>query len=436
MASDNLQIPDVQANQNAKEVTMNQAINLLDKAINNLVSVAITGNTVLTTTQARENAVIVLTGTPGVAFTLDMPDTNARLVKLANNTDSEVTVRNSAGGGTGQPAITPGSGSIFAYDGTNFQEVSSGGGGAGVSDDGVSILTLATLLNFTGGGVTVTDAGGGQANIAIPGVDAPGVGASSRFGILRYEVAATGDGGTAATATWTVRPLNTEATNEITGFGLASNQFTLPVGKYRIRAGGQFYRTNRAQHRLQNVTDATTALTGQAVYSNDSANGDAVDGVLEGVITIAGATKTFELQYIAESAGGGTEGLGVNAASGTGVFAYVIVERLSDEGLGITITETGTAVNLANTNQYQYQRYTATGAKTLTVQPNATEAIDQDAEFYLANRAASGNLTLVEGSGVTINVPTSGGLILEPGMAATLKRVASDTYDLIGHTTA
>ena len=67
----------------------------------------------------------------------------------------------------------------------------------------------------------------------------------------------------------------------------------------------------------------------------------------------------------------------------------------------------------------------------MTVQPNATEAISQDAEFTIANRAASGNLTILTGSGVTINVPTSGGLVLEPGMVATLKRVAEDEYDLL-----
>jgi len=99
--------------------------------------------------------------------------------------------------------------------------------------------------------------------------------------------------------------------------------------------------------------------------------------------------------------------------------------------LGSTITETGTSANLSSNNAGFYQRWTATGAKTLTVQPNATEAISQDAEFTIANRAASGNLTILTGSGVTINVPTSGGLVLEPGMVATLKRVAEDEYDLL-----
>jgi hypothetical protein len=38
-----------------------------------------------------------------------------------------------------------------------------------VEDDDVDVVAAATILNFTGAGVTVTDAGGGQADIDIPG---------------------------------------------------------------------------------------------------------------------------------------------------------------------------------------------------------------------------------------------------------------------------
>ena len=41
-----------------------------------------------------------------------------------------------------------------------------------VEDDAVEILASASTLNFTGAGVTVTDAGAGQADIAIPGSSA------------------------------------------------------------------------------------------------------------------------------------------------------------------------------------------------------------------------------------------------------------------------
>jgi len=36
---------------------------------------------------------------------------------------------------------------------------------------------------------------------------------------------------------------------------------------------------------------------------------------------------------------------------------------------------------------------------------------------------------------VTLNVPADGTLILEPGMTVTVKRVASNAFDVIGQTT-
>lgn len=98
-----------------------------------------------------------------------------------------------------------------------------------------------------------------------------------------------------------------------------------------------------------------------------------------------------------------------------------------------TITESGTSANLLNSNAGTYQRWTNASDKTLTVQPNATEAIDADAEFTLRNVGA-GTLTISEGSGVTVNPPDGGSLVLLAGMTATLKRVAVDEFDLIGHT--
>jgi len=120
MATENLQIPDIQASQNSKEVTANAAHNLLDRALNNNVSKAITVATSFTTTETRENIIVELTGTPGSALNIDMPDTNNRFMVVVNNTDDVMTIRNSAGGGTGQPVIPVGQISIFQYDGTNF----------------------------------------------------------------------------------------------------------------------------------------------------------------------------------------------------------------------------------------------------------------------------------------------------------------------------
>lgn len=121
MATENLQIPDIQANQNQKEVTANAAHNLLDRALNNKVQLTVSaGENNLTTTQTRENFVLEAIGTPGSAVQMDMPDTNKRTLAVVNSSNATITVRNSANGGTGQPVIAVGEASIFHYDGVNF----------------------------------------------------------------------------------------------------------------------------------------------------------------------------------------------------------------------------------------------------------------------------------------------------------------------------
>ena len=124
MATDHLQIPDISASQNQKEVTANAAHNLLDRALNQLVQKTMAaGANTLTAIEMRENIIIEAIGTPGAAWQLDMFDTNERFMVVYNNTDDQGTIRNSASGGTGQPVIEIGEASLFHYDGTNFIDI-------------------------------------------------------------------------------------------------------------------------------------------------------------------------------------------------------------------------------------------------------------------------------------------------------------------------
>lgn len=79
----------------------------------------------------------------------------------------------------------------------------------------------------------------------------------------------------------------------------------------------------------------------------------------------------------------------------------------------------------------RYNRFTHSSAKEVTVQADATEPMPDDAEIHIRN-AATGDLTLVEDAGVTINPSTAGTLVIPPGGTATLKRVAEDEWDLFG----
>jgi hypothetical protein len=71
------------------------------------------------------------------------------------------------------------------------------------------------------------------------------------------------------------------------------------------------------------------------------------------------------------------------------------------------------------------------GGATMLVQNNADEAIPLDAEVYIR---ATGAVTISEDTNVTINPPFGGTLTMSAGMTATLKKVGTDTWDLIGHT--
>lgn len=97
------------------------------------------------------------------------------------------------------------------------------------------------------------------------------------------------------------------------------------------------------------------------------------------------------------------------------------------------VTVSGSSTNLLATQASQYIRFTSNSAKTLTVQPEADEALPEYGEFTLYNDGTN-DLTVVAGSGVTITAPSGGSLIIPSKAVATLKRVAEDTFDLIGQT--
>lgn len=97
------------------------------------------------------------------------------------------------------------------------------------------------------------------------------------------------------------------------------------------------------------------------------------------------------------------------------------------------VTEAGSTRALTPADAGAYVRYTATGAKTGTFDSAAGFAAGM--EFHLANRAASENLTL-SGTGVTLNAPKGGTLVLEPGDTVTVKFVSGTVADVIGSTEA
>lgn len=146
-------------------------------------------------------------------------------------------------------------------------------------------------------------------------------------------------GGTATTAAWSTRTLNSTASNTITGCSLASNQITLPVGTYLVSFHQALVQASAAQSRIKVISGTATpdpilagVFTG---YAADS--GGQTPGTLEGqygttaILTVT-ATAVIELQYWVTGSAGGTSALGVVSAEPTGsneVYARVSILNLS-----------------------------------------------------------------------------------------------------------
>lgn len=85
------------------------------------------------------------------------------------------------------------------------------------------------------------------------------------------------------------------------------------------------------------------------------------------------------------------------------------------------------------TDSDSYIRMTNASANTVTVRPDATEALPSNGQWHIRSVGAGGT-TIVAGSGVTINAPEGGTLQLLPKQTVTLKRTGTNTFDLIGRT--
>ncbi len=129
------------------------------------------------------------------------------------------------------------------------------------------------------------------------------------------------------------------------------------------------------------------------------------------------------------------------AAGAYGAFSAFLT---SDGGFGVfsltdgaensrVFEQNSTTYNLADLINGTYNYFSDASAVTLTVQPNATAAIPDNAEYQIERRGA-GDLTIVAGSGVTILPPKGGSLILEDGDFVVLKRTAENEYKLHGTT--
>lgn len=94
---------------------------------------------------------------------------------------------------------------------------------------------------------------------------------------------------------------------------------------------------------------------------------------------------------------------------------------------------TATSRTLALTDAWNYVRPGTTSAITLTVPTNASVAFEIGTEITVR---ALGNITIAAAGGVTLNAPPGGTLNMTARMTATLKKVGTNEWDVIGQTVA
>ena len=98
-----------------------------------------------------------------------------------------------------------------------------------------------------------------------------------------------------------------------------------------------------------------------------------------------------------------------------------------------SLVATAASRTLDLTDAWNYVRPGTTSAITLTVPTNASVAFEIGTEITIR---ALGNVTLAAASGVTLNAPSGGTLSMTARMTVTLKKVATDVWDVIGQTVA
>ena len=136
MTTTNLNAPNVSESQNSKEVTINEMGDAIDRATQDSVDIAVTGNTTVSAAVYTRNFEFNLTGTPAAAFNLDVPNTR-RFFLVNNGTNRTATVQVTGGAGAGVE-IAAGQARLLYSDNADIIEAGGGGGGGASAFTGLS----------------------------------------------------------------------------------------------------------------------------------------------------------------------------------------------------------------------------------------------------------------------------------------------------------
>jgi hypothetical protein len=143
--------------------------------------------------------------------------------------------------------------------------------------------------------------------------------------MLALDEKASGTGGGAATiGAWTDHVINTVKTNTIAGASLASNQITLPAGRYEISAQVAGFLLGAFKARIRNITDSQTLGVGMSTHATAAA----VQVSEASAAFTLSASKTIAIQYFAGTAAyGGDLGPPTSSAEAE-VYASVLIRKI------------------------------------------------------------------------------------------------------------
>jgi hypothetical protein len=146
------------------------------------------------------------------------------------------------------------------------------------------------------------------------------VGRKPEYVLLQDVKSASTDGGTFTSGAARTRDLNTEVSDTGNNCSLASNQFTLQPGTYRMYATAPGFQVGRHQAFLRNITDSSDVLLG-TTEATAGAGSTTTRSVISGQFTIT-AAKVFEIQHRC-SVTRSTDGFGLSTSFNTELYTQV-----------------------------------------------------------------------------------------------------------------
>lgn len=308
MVTTNIAIVEVDPNQDQKVVTINEALNDIDDAFGDALTVLVdnTNAASITVAQLRGNQFFVLTDgapVPTAVITITVDSGVSRgTVTFVNTTSFDATVEI-----TSQPVTAPivaaGTTKILTVDTTNVREPQAGAS-LTVQKDDANVTTDTATINFEGSGVSVVDEGAGKATVTVSG--GTGGSASVISQEARGALVRSGSNQSAATSTLTPVAFDLEEfdTDAIHDNATNNTRLTVPSGVTKVRLKGNMAMAGSAggNERTIRITKNGSTFNGSPQETNPPSTANGNIGVTTTVLDVV-AGDFFELEAFQDSGG-------------------------------------------------------------------------------------------------------------------------------------